>query len=341
MFGARGFSIALLPTAMVVLAASSAAGSVGEWVETEHAKVRLVSPWERAPVAQRYQLGLEVELIPRWHIYWINGGDAGYPPELELGDGVDVELAFPAPQRFELPGGLVAFGYEQQVTYPLAVGLGAAPSGDSLSLSGEVDFLVCASECVPYKLPITIEQPLASDSPPVEDAATAAHLASWTARVPIAIEEAPDGIAARLVGRLEPGGTGAVELEISPGPARVGALDLFFEPQEILTLGRPELRIAADGPRLRATLALRDPTEQPPAAVPLAWTLTGLELDGRPLALRGVDDVALVSPADPAAVPPAPRGVARPLGLAALAGLAVLILAFLLRRSRRTPPTPP
>ena len=67
-------------------------------------------------------MGLHFTLAPGWHVYWKNSGDAGFPPVVPCSSRAEIlgkpELLWPAPQRFELPGDLVAFGYEDEVVYP-------------------------------------------------------------------------------------------------------------------------------------------------------------------------------------------------------------------------------
>src|SRR5436305_10158792 len=109
-----------------------AAGAAGDWVVNGPSRVRLISQYRVAPGnASGAWLGLHFRLEPEWHVYWKNSGDAGYPPTLSLAGspgGVEGELLWPAPRRFELRGGLVAFGYADEVVYPVETRL--AGTGD-------------------------------------------------------------------------------------------------------------------------------------------------------------------------------------------------------------------
>ena len=94
---------------------SPARGVAGPWVENAEARARLIGD-ARA-------LGLEFELQPGWHVYWKNSGDAGYAPRIDFSATSairDARLLFPAPRRFELAAGMVSFGYERTVLYPIA-----------------------------------------------------------------------------------------------------------------------------------------------------------------------------------------------------------------------------
>src|SRR5258706_10845067 len=111
----------LLLASAVLLAAARAGAAVGPWQAHPQVQVRLVSPWDAAarPTAgsRELLLGVEVVLQPHWHSYWRNSGDAGFAPALvvKTPEIESAEMLFPAPRRFELRGGLVAFGYEDAV----------------------------------------------------------------------------------------------------------------------------------------------------------------------------------------------------------------------------------
>ncbi|MEL7113247.1 MAG: hypothetical protein AAGK93_09960, partial [Pseudomonadota bacterium] len=51
-------------------------------VDGGHARVELVSERALAVPGETLWFGLSFEIDPNWHIYWINPGDAGIPPEI-------------------------------------------------------------------------------------------------------------------------------------------------------------------------------------------------------------------------------------------------------------------
>ena len=53
---------------------------------------------------------IELELAPKWHIYWDNYGDSGMQTSIDEGT-----LLFPTPQKIPLPGDLVSYGYEGRI----------------------------------------------------------------------------------------------------------------------------------------------------------------------------------------------------------------------------------
>ncbi|MBP1642813.1 MAG: copper resistance protein [Acidobacteria bacterium] len=318
------------PRLALVLAAtlaSSAAGeaTVGGWVDQGEARVRLVSSLAEAAPGAEAGLGVEFVLAPGWHVYWKNAGDAGYAPRLRVESGLapGATLLFPAPERFELPGYLVAFGYEHEVVYPVAARLDPGVTSGAAVIAARLDYLVCAETCIPHEAGLELSLPLGVER---RDAGTAPALERWRARLPVA-SGAPGAPTAHA--RLVRGEGSALALELAlVDPGRAAAPDLFFEVDETFALGRPVFRAGAEGPRFRVPLAPLDATKPLPERLRFAWTATGFERAGERAAYEGVVELA---------PPPAPR-TGRMLGLVALAALLVtLTAAGLARRARRTP----
>lgn len=96
-----------------------------------------------------YLLGLEVNLLPKWKIYWKNPGDAGLPPEISWKNASNVNsvsLLYPMPKRF-IFFDIQTFGYENEVVFPLEIKL----IDKEKKLSGFLDLnaQICSEICVP------------------------------------------------------------------------------------------------------------------------------------------------------------------------------------------------
>jgi len=96
-----------------------------------------------------YLLGLEVNLLPKWKIYWKNPGDAGLPPEISWKNASNVDsvsLLYPMPKRF-IFFDIQTFGYENEVVFPLEIKL----IDKEKKLSGFLDLnaQICSEICVP------------------------------------------------------------------------------------------------------------------------------------------------------------------------------------------------
>jgi DsbC/DsbD-like thiol-disulfide interchange protein len=310
--------------------AAPLAAVAGPWAENEQARVRLVSRWVAAAPGSDAGLGLEYRLAPGWHVYWLNPGDAGYPPKLTLTSGPvsAPQLRYPAPHRFDLPGGLVSFGYGDEVIYPLDATL-AADAGSLATLAAEIDYLVCAEQCIPYRQTVTLEMPVAATA--VEDPEIAPAVDRWRARLPRPLASVPG---ARVDAALRPATGPELDLDLAlaaPELAATADLDLFFAPHPLLVVERPAPR-SADGAAAAWRVHLRplDETKPLPARLELAWTAAGLALGGAPVALEGT--LALDRPSSSAAMGAPLR---RAIAVAAVALVAYLIY----RRLRAAPPS--
>src|SRR6185295_6592113 len=191
---------------VLLLASAPAWGAASDWAVNDQSRLRLISPYSTAPRDGEIHLGLHFKLAPGWHVYWKNSGDAGFPPVVVFGkaEGLgEPELLWPAPERFELPGDLVAFGYDDEVVYPIRARL-RQPPGDVLKLSADVDYLVCEVDCVPHRYTLTLDQPLAPAGQTEQpDPATQPLVAAWWDRLP-ASDTALPGVATE--GALVAGG---------------------------------------------------------------------------------------------------------------------------------------
>ena len=241
--------------------------AIGPWHDDGPARVRLISPWAEGPAGGELWLGLEIALAPGWHSYWRNSGDAGYPPRVDLAEtpGLgEVELLFPVPERYDLPGDLVAFGYEESVVYPLRTRADFG-SAAAVAVRGQVDYVVCASECIPFTSPLALDQPLAAT--PREDPAGAERLAAFRARLPGPLP-ASGSVALRL---LENGAAGG-SFELAAAGLPAAPAELFFAPHDLVELGRPERRATEGGARFTVPFSWRDRSRTPPS-LDLDWTL--------------------------------------------------------------------
>ncbi len=280
-------------------------------------------------------MGLHFTLSPGWHVYWKNSGDAGFPPVVVFTEAPGLskpELLWPAPHRFELPGDLVAFGYEKEVVYPIRATLkGGTGGGDSIRLEADVDYLVCEVDCVPYRYKIALDQPLGNPAPdpgtgPLVDAAwkqiPVTSRAGVSAKSGLDLADpAKPVLEVRLKG-ARPGGTGS---------------SLFLESHDDFDTGKPVIQEDADGTVFRVPLRPREAGRMP-ATTQIAWTATGLVTgpgrEGETFSLEASGKVGPRKASMSAASSPSPTGGSprpweRPSVLIVLTGLStILALGF-------------
>ncbi|MCB9777170.1 MAG: hypothetical protein H6742_01235 [Alphaproteobacteria bacterium] len=156
----------------------------------------LVAAAPAAVPGERLWVGVRYDIAPGWHIYWENPGDSGQATRVELTEQASHApvgpIHWPAPHRFELPGGLVNHGYEGTATLLLPVDVPAG-AGETLHLAGSTRFLVCDPDrCLPGSHPLELTLPVHAALPAGPDL-----LAADRARLPT---PAPSSVSAHWQG---------------------------------------------------------------------------------------------------------------------------------------------
>jgi len=347
-----GVGVAALP--------GSAAAAASAWSDHEVVASRLVAGAPAADGSPR--LGLHFRLAPEWHVYWKHPGDAGAPPEVSIaagaggadGNAVETEVLYPAPQRFRLPGGLEAWGYQGEVVYPLRLSAAAPARG---RIAASVDYVACAVECIPFHDELTLSLPETADASGAEEEL----LRQWEARLP----QAPEAVGVTWRLRYRAGEAPEIELELrasnatstggdrqNAGIADAGrAPELFLEPAPGATFASPERIAYTKAVRFRAAVR-PEVAGQPPQSLRVAWTVTSVPASDGVVAVAGVTTVPAGGQAgsggsgsdSPAAAAPAHRGgearaapTAAILALLGLAALAAALVLWLLPERLRLP----
>ncbi len=138
---------------------SGARAETSAWAEAAHAKVRLVSAAPATGGANRVQLGLEIQLDPGWKTYWRAPGEGGMPPRFDWSGSAnlaDIEVAWPAPRRFDI-GGLESVGYADHVILPLDALL--ASPGEPLAVRLSLQYAVCREICMLVEARLALDLP--------------------------------------------------------------------------------------------------------------------------------------------------------------------------------------
>ncbi len=120
--------------------------------EKPSVKVSILTDREATAPGDTFYLGLRFELPEGWHIYWINSGAAGLPTRAMLTTHPHIESSewlWPAPQVFRDPGGLVTFGYDNEVILFKKMTAPPSLSLDDIEFKVHVKWLACKTYCVP------------------------------------------------------------------------------------------------------------------------------------------------------------------------------------------------
>lgn len=118
-----------------------------------HLEVDLISSHQVVVPGDKAYVGLRFKLEPEWHIYWINPGDSGEPPQIEwqLPAGVTIgAIEWPVPKKIPV-GPLMNYGYENEVLLPMALEIAPDFQSGEAKLVADVRWLVCREECIPGK----------------------------------------------------------------------------------------------------------------------------------------------------------------------------------------------
>ena len=268
-----GRGLTILAFLLAILApAAPALAAAGDWVETDQARVRLISAVDGVAAEGRLDLGLQFQLEPGWKIYWRSPGDAGYPPRLDWSASrnlAEPSLSWPVPERFSLFG-LETFGYGEEVVLPIAAR--AVDPAQGVTLAAKLDFLVCEEICIPLDADLALSLP----SGPAASSSHGVLIDSFRRLVPGQGAEAGLGFeSVGLTGDLQ---DAVIEARATSETA-FDAPDLLVEGPPAFSYGKPEV-ILEDGGRsavIRVPVQGRSGARSVIEGKPLTVTLT----DGR------------------------------------------------------------
>jgi len=120
------------------------------------------------------RVGIQLEMDKDWHIYWMNPGDSGEPPQVywRLPAGVTMgALEWPAPMRLKTGAG-TDYVYEGNAVLLsiLKTPLAAQP-GTNLTIAADLRWLVCSDTCIPQRAELQASVRMASADGKSGDAA--------------------------------------------------------------------------------------------------------------------------------------------------------------------------
>ena len=155
----------------IAFALTLAGAASAQPVTTPHVTAQLVAETAGAAPGSTLYAAVILTAEKGWHTYWRNPGDAGeatkitwtLPAGWRAGD-----IVWPAPKRLPV-GPIMNYGYEGRVVLaaPIEVPATARP-GDRVTLTANVDYLVCAEVCVPGSAKTSLAVPVAAGAPPMD-----------------------------------------------------------------------------------------------------------------------------------------------------------------------------
>lgn len=152
--------------------------------EEHPAKVELLADISSIKPGEPFTVGVRFTMKPHWHVYWLNPGDSGMPPQVKwkLPEEFTVsELQFPVPKKFEQAGGMVGYGYEDEVMLTATI----TPPKElkqrtPVPITAEVNWMVCQDVCLLGDAMPSIELSVAATAEP----ANRALFEKWQGQLP-------------------------------------------------------------------------------------------------------------------------------------------------------------
>ncbi len=203
-----------------------------------HVEVELVADQSSVSPGDTVTIGLRMRLDPEWHLYWTNPGDAGLAPRInwKLPNGcVAMPAQFPVPKRIQA-GPLVSFGYDEELFLLSDIILSRdADLDEDFTVSADVDWLVCKSECIPGETELFLTLPVSAPGP-AQESIWARRFDDVRSRQP-AIDSDWNVAAEASASQLR--------LKLTPGPssANTTPAEIFFYPDKkgIIENAAPQL----------------------------------------------------------------------------------------------------
>jgi thiol:disulfide interchange protein DsbD len=201
--------------------------SVARAATGPHGTVDLICEQASIQPGRVFRVGLHFQLERGWHIYWVNPGDSGEPPEVEwnLPAGFRAgPLGWPTPRRIQ-DHSLIDYGYEGEVLLPVEIRPPAnLATGRDARLGLSVAWLVCQEICIPGRAALTLSLPVRKEAQG-ESMTLQELFLKAKAELP---KPAPKHW--KLGGTLE---ARKFILEIETGRREAGAIFFPFEPNQI------------------------------------------------------------------------------------------------------------
>ncbi len=135
----------VLAAAAVAVTPTLADPFASDWAPSLKSSARLVAGEDGAA-------GIEIRLSPHSITYWRDPGDAGAPPTFDFSGSANLksaEVRFPAPRRIEEADSSVAFGYDADVLFPVAL-IPVDPK-KPIGLKLAMTYAVCEKICLPAR----------------------------------------------------------------------------------------------------------------------------------------------------------------------------------------------
>ena len=221
-------------------------------------KAELLADVAAVKAGEAFTAGVRLTIEPGWHVYWLNPGDSGAPTNVKLKapPGFKVgPLQYPVPVRFNQPGDVPGYGYEDEVLLAVRVTPPADLKGAAdVTLTADVTWLCCKDACIPGKAKLSLKLPASDAAKP----ANREVFDEWAPRFPRADDPAVESAEWDAGGAADGVLTYTVKWKSDP-PAKV---ELFPGRSDAVEFTKVEAKTA--GGETRTTIQARLRPGPPP-----------------------------------------------------------------------------
>ena len=130
-------------------------------------KASLVADTTAIVPGKPFEVGLLLEMAPKWHTYWEYAGDAGIPTSIvwTLPEGFGAgPIQWPLPERLKEAGDIEVYAYGDKVLLITTVVPPAELTEKSVTLKAKAAWLVCEEICIPGSAQVEIALPVAAEA---------------------------------------------------------------------------------------------------------------------------------------------------------------------------------
>ena len=157
--------LALLLAFVITVPADAAApakanDSARSAVSRPHLTATLIADVDAVKPGSTFRLGVHYKMDPKWHIYWIEPGEAGVPTKVnfDLPDGWAGEaIQWPAPTDFTT-GDIKGVGYvDETVLFTTVRVPESAKEGEVVRIAAKTSWLVCEDSCIRGRATLSLD----------------------------------------------------------------------------------------------------------------------------------------------------------------------------------------
>lgn len=151
----------------LVLLASAQLAAAQTYEGKTLVKASLVADTTAIVPGKPFEVGLLVEMAPKWHTYWEYAGDAGIPTSIAwtLPEGFGAgPIQWPLPERLKEAGDIEVYAYGDKVLLITTIVPPADLKEQSVTLKAKAAWLVCEEICIPGSANVAITLPVGAEA---------------------------------------------------------------------------------------------------------------------------------------------------------------------------------